>query len=149
MGGLFMGIRYFALISFLICCGLFGNRLKISFERRDPYSKSINALSLIGALCLTLGAIDPFGASGIFPWHVYYICDEVGAASMLCAAVLMIDSIVKVGRSIELSKKASLVQGLNKTVSPIHTHASATHASATHTRICHTHTHLPHTQHID
>ena len=50
---------------------------------------------------------------GIVTYHVYYISDEIAAGALLAAAVQMIDSIVRIGRSIEQSKKASLVEGLS------------------------------------
>jgi hypothetical protein len=107
---------YLSMLAFVVYLFLFIPRFKKSLDSKDSYSIRLNGLSVLACIVLLVGSIDPMGMAGIVTYHVYYICDEIAAAALLVAAVIMIDSIVKIGRSIEQNKKASLVEGLNPLV---------------------------------
>ena len=109
---------YLSMLAFVVYLFLFIPRFKQSLDskEKDSYSIRLNGLSVLGCIALTVGSIDPMGTAGIVTYHVYFICDEIAAAALLVVAVYMIDGIVKIGRSIEQNKKASLVEGLNPLV---------------------------------
>ncbi len=69
---------------------------------------SIGIFSALSMFFFLVGLIDPQSFRGtLHPW-MYYICDEISASFVLSCAVLVMDSVVKVGRSFESSKITTL-----------------------------------------
>ena len=99
-------------LALLIFLFLFGPRFKQSLDSGDKYSIELNGIALLSTVVLLIGSIDPMGMFGRVTYHVYFISDEIAAAALLCNAVIMINGIVRVGRSVSENKKVSLVQGL-------------------------------------
>ncbi|GMH65108.1 hypothetical protein TrLO_g5211 [Triparma laevis f. longispina] len=104
------GVIYF---TFFI---LFGLRLRDVAGSKDSYFMKLNALSFIGAFLLILGIIDANGYRGLLPFQIYYICDEVAAATLLCGGIIMIDSIVRLGNAVQSMKPAAACKGLGDNV---------------------------------
>jgi hypothetical protein len=68
----------------------------------------MNLLCGIASFFLVLSSIDPQGFQGWAPYQLHFMTDEISAGAMVSGAVLMMDSVVRIGRSIEQNKKASL-----------------------------------------
>ena len=103
-------ISYFA---FFI---IFGLRLRDVAASKDSYFVKLNALSFAGAFMLMLGIIDANGYRDILPFQVYFIADEFAAATLLCAGIIMIDSIVRLGNAVQAMKPAASCKGLGENV---------------------------------
>ena len=74
---------------------VFAHRFYLSMEVKDTYHRKLNGLSTFACGFLIMGVIDANGYRDILPFQVYFISDEIAAATLLCAGILMIDSIVR------------------------------------------------------
>mmetsp|Transcript_14634 Transcript_14634/g.30029 ORF Transcript_14634/g.30029 Transcript_14634/m.30029 type:complete len:142 (+) Transcript_14634:52-477(+) len=87
---LFFTVFLTFLVSFLM-------RIKQANAMQDNSGTKLATFCVISTFCLTLGSVDPHGFAGWLPYQVYFLADEVSAASLMSACLLMMDGILRVG----------------------------------------------------